>query len=54
VPPSAPDGSSGKLDRRRRPSTDDLRAGLAAEARERFDLLRDWRNRTAQDEGVPA
>lgn len=57
VPPSQPDGSSGRLDPRqpaRTSSSDDLRAELAPEVRARFDLLRDWRNRTAQDEGVPA
>ena len=57
VPPSAPDGSSGKLGGKRdrtAPSTDDLRRGLAPEQRELFDLLRDWRNRTAREEGIPA
>lgn len=65
VPPSHPDGSSGKLEPghgqahgqprdKTAPSATDLRAGLAPEHRARFDLLRDWRNRTAQDEGLPA
>ncbi|MCO5164972.1 MAG: HRDC domain-containing protein [Planctomycetes bacterium] len=67
VAPSRPDGSSGRLDARAHeagarspesgrsaPSTDDLRAGLPPDVRARFDLLRDWRNRMAQDEAVPA
>ncbi len=59
IPPSAPDGTSGRLDsqgqaRARRPSADDLRTRLEPPARERFDLLRDWRSAKSRDEGIPA
>ena len=57
IPPSALDGSSGRLGapiKPSRPSTDDLRASLPEDRRALFDALRLWRNRTSQDEGVPA
>ena len=59
VAPSAPDGSSGRLEPgrrppRRHPTTQDLRATLHPEQVELFDLLRDWRNARARQDGVPA
>jgi hypothetical protein len=59
IPPSALDGSSGRLDakgreRARHPTADDLRSGLAPNVRERFDLLRDWRNAASREDGIPA
>ena len=46
--------SSGKPDGRSQTRTDELRDSLPPAEREVFDLLRSWRARLAQDEGLPA